>query len=71
MSSLLDVIDEECGKEINAYCELFEKDKDKGPIQPVAATVIKLTPLSVDVFYTSAETVNINICTVVDVFVVC
>lgn len=39
MSSLLDVIDEECGKEINAYCEQFEKDKDKGPIQPVAATL--------------------------------
>lgn len=42
MSSLLDVIDEECEckecKEINAYCELFEKDKDKGSIQSVAAT---------------------------------
>lgn len=38
MSSLLDVIDEECGQEINTYCELFEKDKDKGSNQPVAAT---------------------------------
>lgn len=37
MSTLLDVIDEECDKEINSYCELFEKDK--GPIQPVAATL--------------------------------